>query len=338
MKMNNLILKAQQGIVAKPNRQFKLFSNNSNDANDLSGLQSRMAEQSDVKSFSQEYNNNGTNYTRNSNLITTPQGDSIWNHSINVNGRERNLDAIYNADTKKYSYFTSGHEGNKEVYDVNELPSRIRTILNNAVKFNKGGLFLKSSFNIPKAQKGRQLIPSRNWDNTLTGQLINYSENPDSIGWDAKNRRWYAPPANKGYDVNQFGMGVDRNQTPGFSDRVKVDERGREYLTAEDERYLRFLAIDRANRSANERYEYAQRATGINGSVSPKNDAITVSAIYNLGPGRVARTIFEDKNAMQALFNRNSPVYQQAVHEQYREKNRNERINRELQFFRNRNK
>lgn len=164
-----------------------------------------------------------------------------------------------------------------------------------------------------KFQKGGQ-TPSRNWDNTLTGKLINYSENPDSVGWDAKNRRWYAPPANKGYDTNQFGMGVDRNQTPGFKDKVKKDKQGREYLTAEDERYLRFLAIDRANKSANDRYAYAQKATGTKGSVSPKHDAITVSAIYNLGPGYVARTIYENSNAMKALFNRDSSTYQQEVH------------------------
>lgn len=195
---------------------------------------------------------------------------------------------------------------------------------------------------IPKYQNPAQRIkrmpqPSRNWDNTLVGQLINYSENPDSVGWDAKTRRWYAPPANKGYDTDQFGMGVDRKHTPGFKDKVKIDEKGREYLTAEDERLLRFLAIDSANKSANERYAYAQKATGTKGSVSPKHDAITVSAIYNLGSGRVARTVFEDINAMRALFDRNSPKYQQAVHTQYKAKKRNERINRELQFFKKRN-
>lgn len=188
-----------------------------------------------------------------------------------------------------------------------------------------------------KHQKGGEMVPSRNWDNTLTGKLINYSENPDSIGWDAKTRRWYAPPANKGYDTDQFGMGVDRNQTPGFKDKVKKDKQGREYLTAEDERYLRFLAIDRANKSANERYAYAQKATGTKGSVSPKHDAITVSAIYNLGSGRVARTLFEDMGIMKALFDRNSNTYQKAVHKQYKAKDRNERIDRELQFFKKRN-
>ena len=188
-----------------------------------------------------------------------------------------------------------------------------------------------------KHQKGGELIPSRNWDNTLTGKLINYSENPDSIGWDAKNRRWYAPPANKGYDINQFGMGVDRNQTPGFNDRVKKDKQGMEYLTAEDERQLRFLAIDRANKAANDRYAYAQKATGTKGSVSPKQDAITVSAIYNLGSGRVARTLFENMDVMNSLFDRNSDEYQKAVHQQYKNKNRNERVDRELEFFKKRN-
>lgn len=188
-----------------------------------------------------------------------------------------------------------------------------------------------------KHQKGGNLVPSRNWDNTLTGKLINYSENPDSIGWDAKNRRWYAPPANKGYDTNQFGMGVDRNQTPGFDAKVKKDKQGREYLTAEDERYLRFLAIDRANKSANDRYAYAKKATGNKEYVSPKHDAITVSAIYNLGPGHVARTLFENTDVMKALFNRNSEAYQKAVHKKYKEKDRNERIERELRFFKKRN-
>jgi hypothetical protein len=52
-------------------------------------------------------------------------------------------------------------------------------------------------------------------------------------------------------------MGVDRNQTKGFSEKVKIDENGKEYLTEEDERYLRHMAIDDANTSANERYKYA---------------------------------------------------------------------------------
>ncbi len=180
---------------------------------------------------------------------------------------------------------------------------------------------------------GKLGTPSRNWDLTTTGKLINASENPDSVGWDAKNRRWYAPPEGKGYDTDQFGMGVDRNQTEGFDLLVKKDKNGNEYLTEEDERLLRHLAIDKANESANARYEYAQKATGIEGSVSPKHDAITVSAIYNLGPGYVANTLFENLEAMRALFDRNSPLYQKLVQAEYKKKNRNERIDNENKFF-----
>ena len=191
---------------------------------------------------------------------------------------------------------------------------------------------------IPKHETGTGkdgVQPSRNWDETLVGQLINYSENPDSIGWDPANRRWYAPTL-KGYDPNQFGMGVDRNQTKGFSEKVKIDENGKEYLTEEDERYLRHMAIDDANNSANARYKHAQTATGIKGSVSPKHDAITISAIYNLGQGFVANKLFENLPAMKALFDRTSNKYQQYVQQYYKDKGRHERIQNENEFFKQR--
>lgn len=188
---------------------------------------------------------------------------------------------------------------------------------------------------IPKHETGTGkdgVQPSRNWDNTLAGQLINYSENPDSIGWNPITRRWYAPTL-PGYDKNQFGMGVDRNKTPGFKDKVKVDETGTEYLTEEDERYLRHMAIDAANNSANARYKHAQEATGTKGAVSTKHDAITISAIYNLGQGFVANKLFENLPAMKALFDRASNKYQQYVQQYYKDKGRHERIKNENEFF-----
>lgn len=166
----------------------------------------------------------------------------------------------------------------------------------------------------------------------MAGQLINYSENPDSIGWNPVTRRWYAPTL-PGYDKNQFGMGVDRNQTKGFSEKVKIDENGQEYLTEEDERYLRHMAIDDANNSANARYKHAQEATGTKGAVSPKHDAITISAIYNLGQGFVANKLFENLPAMKALFDRTSNKYQQYVQQYYKDKGRHERIKNENEFF-----
>lgn len=188
---------------------------------------------------------------------------------------------------------------------------------------------------IPKHETGTGkggVQPSRDWSGTLVEQLINSSENPDSIGWDPSTRRWYAPTL-KGYDPDQFGMGVDRNKTKGFSEKVKIDENGKEYLTEEDERYLRHMAIDDANNSANARYKHAQEVTGIKGSVSPKHDAITISAIYNLGPGFVANKLFENLPAMKALFDRTSSKYQQFVQKYYADKGRYERIKNENEFF-----
>lgn len=188
---------------------------------------------------------------------------------------------------------------------------------------------------IPKHETGTGkdgVQPSRDWDKELAGQLVNASENPDSIGWVSTTRRWYAPTL-KGYDPDQFGMGVDRNKTPGFKEKVKVDENGKEYLTEEDERYLRHMAIDDANNSANARYKHAQDTTGIKGAVSPKHDAITISAIYNLGQGFVANKLFENLPAMKALFDRTSNKYQQYVQQYYKDKGRHERIKNENEFF-----
>ena len=179
------------------------------------------------------------------------------------------------------------------------------------------------------------------WDKTFTGKLINYAENPDSIGY--SNGLWYAPvnPIDpktkkeiKKYDTNQFGMGVDRNQTEGFSDKVKKDKKGRQYLTEKDERTLRYNAITKANNSANARYKYAQKVMKQpDGKVSKKKDAATVSAIYNLGSGFIANNLFEDRRAMYLLFNGTDEEYINEVHKYYKQKGRNERIKREREIL-----
>ncbi len=49
---------------------------------------------------------------------------------------------------------------------------------------------IKSIKLIPKAQHGNK-TKKIDWDKTITGKLINYSENPDSIGY--SDGKWYAP-------------------------------------------------------------------------------------------------------------------------------------------------
>lgn len=188
-------------------------------------------------------------------------------------------------------------------------------------KHQEGGI-------INKYQQGKSI----DWDKTLPGQLINMSENADSVGWDGVNRRWYAADK-KGYDKNQFGMGVDRNQTPGFKDKVKKDKKGREYLTEADERALRFQAIDAANASAQRRYAYARHQTKSKKPISPKHNAITISAIYNLGSSHVANTIFKNREDLENLFNSNSNAYQDRIHQEYKKRRLFERTKNENKFF-----
>lgn len=96
----------------------------------------------------------------------------------------------------------------------------------------------------------------RDWDSTLTGKLINYVENSDSIGWVPQDRTWEHPTL-PGYDKNQIGMGVDKNETKGYAEHIKYRQNGTPYLTEKDERALRHAAIEKANTSANARYKFA---------------------------------------------------------------------------------
>lgn len=135
-----------------------------------------------------------------------------------------------------------------------------------------------------------------NYDNTEVGKLINYSENPDSIGFDKDTRRWYAPKG-KGLDKNNFGMGVDRYTGGNISDKIKKDSKGREYITEEDERDLRFKRIKSANQNAKRRIDFIRKYYNDEGDVTETKEALLTNLIYNRGSGRTAREYFnpEDK-------------------------------------------
>lgn len=178
--------------------------------------------------------------------------------------------------------------------------------------------------------------PIRNWDNTLTGKLINYVENPDSIGWNPSDRTWEHPTDAKKYDINQIGMGVDKNQTPGYWNFIQYrnNKAKTPYLTELNERLLRFNAIEEANKSANQRYKYAQSAVNRpKGTISKVKDAAVVSAIYNLGAGNVANGLFEDKDFMLKLFDGTNKEVIDRINLEYKKKNRNDRIRRTNEFL-----
>lgn len=173
----------------------------------------------------------------------------------------------------------------------------------------------------------------RNWDDYLAGQLINHVENSDSIGWNPIDRTWEHPTL-PGYDKNQIGMGVDKNQTEGYSEAIKHRKNGTPYMTELDERKLRHAAIEKANTSANARYEYAQKDVDRpNGTISKIKDAAVVSAIYNLGPGFVARGLFEDEDFMLKLFDGTDKEVIDRINQEYKKKGRHERIEKTNNFL-----
>lgn len=134
------------------------------------------------------------------------------------------------------------------------------------------------------------------YDTTEVGKLINHSENPDSIGFDKDTRRWYAPKG-KGLDKDNFGMGVDRYTGGNISDKIKKDSKGREYITEEDERNLRFKRIKSANQSAKRRIDFIRKYYNDEGNVTETKEALITNLIYNRGSGKTARVYFnpEDK-------------------------------------------
>lgn len=181
-----------------------------------------------------------------------------------------------------------------------------------------------------------------NYDTTEVGKLINYSENPDSIEFDRINRRWYAPKG-KGFDKDNFGMGVDRYTGGNISDKIKKDSKGREYITEEDERDLRFKRIKSANQSAKRRIDFIRKYYNDEGDVTETKEALITNLIYNRGSGKTARVYFntEDKKYVpmqRAILRGTDDEVRKEINKIYREAglaNRDSLVN---DFYKRRNK
>lgn len=181
-----------------------------------------------------------------------------------------------------------------------------------------------------------------NYDNTEVGKLINHSENPDSIGFDKVTRRWYAPKG-KGLDEDNFGMGVDRYTGGNINDKIKKDSKGREYITEEDERDLRFKRIKNANQSAKRRIDFIRKYYNDEGGVTETKEALVTNLIYNRGSGRTAREYFnpEDEKYVpmqRAILRGTDDEVRKEINKIYREAglaNRDSLVN---DFYKRRNK
>lgn len=180
------------------------------------------------------------------------------------------------------------------------------------------------------------------YDTTEIGKLINYSENPDSIEFDRINRRWYAPKG-KGFDKDNFGMGVDRYTGGNINDKIKKDSKGREYITEEDERDLRFKRIKSANQSAKRRIDFIRKYYNDEGNVTETKEALITNLIYNRGSGKTARVYFntEDKKYVpmqRAILRGTDDEVRKEINKIYREAglaNRDSLVN---DFYKRRNK
>lgn len=180
------------------------------------------------------------------------------------------------------------------------------------------------------------------YDTTEVGKLINHSENPDSIGFDKVTRRWYAPKG-KDLDEDNFGMGVDRYTEGNINDKIKKDSKGREYITEEDERDLRFKRIKSANQSAKRRIDFIRKYYNDEGNVTETKEALITNLIYNRGSGKTARVYFntEDKKYVpmqRAILRGTDDEVRKEINKIYREAglaNRDSLVN---DFYKRRNK
>ena len=180
------------------------------------------------------------------------------------------------------------------------------------------------------------------YDTTEVGKLINHSENPDSIGFDKVTRRWYAPKG-KDLDEDNFGMGVDRYTGGNINDKIKKDSKGREYITEEDERDLRFKRIKSANQSAKRRIDFIRKYYNDEGNVTETKEALITNLIYNRGSGKTARVYFnpEDEKYVpmqRAILRGTDDEVREEINKIYREAglaNRDSLVNN---FYEKRNK
>ena len=181
-----------------------------------------------------------------------------------------------------------------------------------------------------------------NYDNTEVGKLINYSENPDSIGFDRINRRWYAPKK-KGFDKDNFGMGIDKHTGGNIKDKIKKDSKGKEYITEEDERELRYKRIKSASQSAKRRIDFIRKYYNNEGNVTETKEALITNLIYNRGSGRTAREYFnpEDEKYIpmqKAILEGTDDEVREEINKIYREANLANRDSLINDFYKKRNK
>lgn len=125
--------------------------------------------------------------------------------------------------------------------------------------------------------------------------------------------------------------------------KLKKDSKGREYITEEDERDLRFKRIKSANQSAKRRIDFIRKYYNDEGDVTETKEALLTNLIYNRGNSRTAREYFnpEDKKYVpmqKAILRGTDDEVRKEINKIYREAglaNRDSLVN---DFYKRRNK
>ena len=198
-------------------------------------------------------------------------------------------------------------------------------------KFDTGGIIQK--YGVGRIKAALAAIREMNSFNDDSPELsvTNYLENKDSLGWDAVNRRWYAPDV-KGTDPNNRGMGVDIKTNSSILDgSVKLHKDGRgTYLTEDEEKTARLRSYNEAAKSARARVNYAKSVLKSESMPSSFKMTLLRDLIYNAGSGYVARNVFDEKKNpgfMKAFIDGTDSDAYDAIQKIHRKRNRGSRAN-----------
>ncbi len=151
-------------------------------------------------------------------------------------------------------------------------------------------------------------------------QYITAIENPDSVGY--SNGRWYFPTDRRKYDVNQIGIGLDRNNP----EVQKILATGRNYLTEDEERRIRTNYVKGYLTNV-----FNKHTKGY--SISPKKKAIAYGLLYNTFGPRLWRN---ENGLFDSLVNDNDEDFANKVEQFYRtfpKRDLNSRANLHKRFW-----
>lgn len=159
-------------------------------------------------------------------------------------------------------------------------------------------------------------------DNDLLMQYITAIENPDSIGYSPSSKQWKFPTDRKKYDINQIGIGLDRNNP----EIQKILKTGRKTITEQEERDIRTKYINGYLTDV-----WNRNTKGL--KISPKKKMIAYGLLYNsFGP-----RLWNNKDGLlDTMKHGTDEEFQQKVYEFYKnfkKRDLSTRANNHAKFF-----